>query len=109
MAITRTLILNAVLLCLPPMIILGVFKFFFVRHIRWAAGVVALIDVVIFQTQLFYYESIWLVLFGDSTGNYRLAFRSALQKILSKMKCPKIEAIQSKTRGRLGYFCNNSA
>lgn len=29
MAITRTLILNAVLLCLPPMIILGVFKFFF--------------------------------------------------------------------------------
>ena len=52
MAITRTLILNAVLLCLPPMIILGVFKFFFVRHIRWAAGVVALIDVVIFQTQL---------------------------------------------------------
>ena len=63
MAITRTLILNAVLLCLPPMIILGVFKFFFVRHIRWAAGVVALIDVVIFQTQLFYYESIWLVLF----------------------------------------------
>ena len=53
MAITRTLILNAVLLCLPPMIILGVFKFFFVRHIRWAAGVVALIDVVIFQTQLF--------------------------------------------------------
>lgn len=25
MAITRTLILNAVLLCLPPMIILGVF------------------------------------------------------------------------------------
>ena len=57
MAITRTLILNAVLLCLPPMIILGVFKFFFVRHIRWAAGVVALIDVVIFQTQLFYYES----------------------------------------------------
>ena len=63
MAITRTLILNAVLLCLPPMIIRGVFKFFFVRHIRWAAGVVALIDVVIFQTQLFYYESIWLVLF----------------------------------------------
>ena len=24
------------------------------------------------------------------------------------MKCPKIEAIQSKTRGRLGHFCNNS-
>lgn len=63
MAITRTLILNAVLLCLPPMIILGVFKFFFVRYIRWAAGVVALIDAAVFQTQLFYYESIWLVLF----------------------------------------------
>ena len=24
------------------------------------------------------------------------------------MKCPKIEAIQSKTRGHLGHFCNNS-
>lgn len=63
MAITRTLILNAVLLCLPPIIVLGAFKFFFVRHIRWAAGVVALIDVAVFQTQLFYYESVWLVLF----------------------------------------------
>lgn len=63
MAITRTLILNAVLLCLPPIIVLGVFKFFLVRHIRWAAGIVALIDAAVFQTQLFYYESIWLVLF----------------------------------------------
>ena len=63
MAITRTLILNVVLLCLPPIIVLGVFKFFFVRHIRWAAGIVALIDAAVFQTQLFYYESIWLVLF----------------------------------------------
>ena len=63
MAITRTLIFNAVLLCLPPIIVLGIFQFFFVRHIRWAAGIVALIDVAVFQTQLFYYESIWLVLF----------------------------------------------
>ena len=68
MAITRTLILNAVLLCLPPMIILGVFKFFFVRHIRWAAGVVALIDVVIFQTQLFYYVLFFLVIQLAITG-----------------------------------------
>ena len=58
MAITKMLILNAIQLCLPPMIVLGVFKFFSVRHIRWAAGVVALIDVAVFQTQLFYYESI---------------------------------------------------
>lgn len=63
MAITKMLILNAILLCLPPIIVLGVFKFFFVRHIRWAAGVVVLIDVAVFQTQLFYYESIWLALF----------------------------------------------
>ena len=63
MTITKTLILNAILLCLPPMIVLGVFKFFFVRHIRWAAGIVALIDAAVFQIQLFYYESIWLVLF----------------------------------------------
>ena len=32
MAITRTLILNTILLCLPPIIILGVFKFFFVQQ-----------------------------------------------------------------------------
>ena len=63
MAITRTLIFNAILLCLPPISVLGVFKFFFVQHIRWAAGIVALIDAAVFQTQLFYYESIWLVLF----------------------------------------------
>ena len=63
MTITKTLILNAILLCLPPMIVLGVFKSFSVQHIRWAAGVVALIDVAAFQTQLFYYEGVWLVLF----------------------------------------------
>lgn len=63
MTITKTLILNAILLCLPPMIVLVVFKSFFVRHIRWAAGIVALIDAAVFQTQLFYYESICLVLF----------------------------------------------
>ena len=28
MTITKTLILNAILLCLPPMIVLGVFKSF---------------------------------------------------------------------------------
>ena len=54
MAITRTLIFNAILLCLPPIIVLGVFKFFFVQHIRWAAGIVALIDAAVFQTQLFF-------------------------------------------------------
>ena len=48
---------------LPAMIVLGVFKSCSVQHIRWAAGVVALIDVAAFQTQLFYYESVWLVLF----------------------------------------------
>ena len=37
MTITKTLILNAILLCLPPMIVLGVFKSFSVQHIRWAA------------------------------------------------------------------------
>ena len=96
MAITRTLILNAVLLCLPPIIILGVFTFFFVRHIRWAAGVVVLIDVAVFQTQLFYYERHLLALFFLVI---QLAITGLLsvwlyKKILSKIKCPKIEAIQ---------------
>ena len=86
MAITRTLILNAVLLCLPPIIILGVFKFFFVRHIRWAAGVVVLIDVAVFQTQLFYYESIWLALFFLVI---QLAITSLLSVWIYKKYCQK--------------------
>lgn len=86
MAITRTLILNAILLCLPPIIILGVFKFFFVRHIRWAAGVVVLIDVAVFQTQLFYYESIWLALFFLVI---QLAITSLLSVWIYKKYCQK--------------------
>ena len=86
MAITRTLILNAILLCLPPIIILGVFKFFFVRHIRWAAGVVVLIDVAVFQTQLFYYESIWLALFFLVI---QLAITSLLSVWVYKKYCQK--------------------
>lgn len=86
MTITKTLILNAVLLCLPPMIVLGVFKFFFVRHIRWAAGVVVLIDVAVFQTQLFYYESIWLALFFLMI---QLAITSLLSVWLYKKYCQK--------------------
>lgn len=86
MAITKMLILNAILLCLPPIIVLGVFKFFFVRHIRWAAGVVVLIDVAVFQTQLFYYESIWLALFFLVI---QLAITGLLSVRLYKKYCQK--------------------
>lgn len=86
MAITKMLILNAILLCLPPIIVLGVFNFFFVRHIRWAAGVVVLIDVAVFQTQLFYYESIWLALFFLVI---QLAITGLLSVWLYKKYCQK--------------------
>lgn len=86
MTITKTLILNAILLCLPPMIVLGVFKFFSVRHIRWAAGVVALINVAVFQTQLFYYESVWLALFFLVI---QLAITDLLSVWLYKKYCQK--------------------
>ena len=69
MAITRTLIFNAILLCLPPIIVLGVFKFFFVQHIRWAAGIVALIDAAVFQTQQFRFRLRW-----KGVGGYDVTF-----------------------------------
>ena len=63
MAITRTLIFIAIRLCAPPIIVVGVFKFLFVQHIRGSAGIVSLFDAAVSQTQLFYYANIWLVLF----------------------------------------------
>ena len=50
MEITKTLLINAACLLIP-------------RKIRWSAGVVALVDLVIFWTDISYYESVWLTLF----------------------------------------------
>ena len=61
MEITKTLLINAACLLIPPVVV--VLRHFFPRKIRWSAGVVALVDLVIFWTDIFYYESVWLTLF----------------------------------------------
>ena len=63
MEITKTLLINAARLLIPPIVVVLLFRYIFLRKIRWAAGVVALIDLVIFWTDIFYYESVWLTLF----------------------------------------------
>ena len=62
MEITKTLFINAACLLIPPVVVL-LLRHFFPRKIRWSTGVVALVDLVIFWTDIFYYESVWLTLF----------------------------------------------
>lgn len=63
MEITKTLLINAACLLIPPVVVVLLLQHFFPRKIRWSAGVVALVDLVIFWTDIFYYESVWLTLF----------------------------------------------
>lgn len=64
MEITKTLLINAACLLIPPVVVVVLLlRHFFPRKIRWSAGVVALVDLVIFWTDIFYYESVWLTLF----------------------------------------------
>ena len=63
MEITKTLLINAACLLIPPVVVVLLLRHFFPRKIRWSAGVVALVDLVIFWTDIFYYESVWLTLF----------------------------------------------
>lgn len=63
MEITKTLLINAACLLISPIVVVLLFRHIFPRKIRWAAGVVALVDLVIFWTDIFYYESVWLTLF----------------------------------------------
>ena len=57
MEITKTLLINA------AVVVVLLLRHFFPRKIRWSAGVVALVDLVIFWTDISYYESVWLTLF----------------------------------------------
>ena len=56
MEITKTLLINAACLLIPPVVVVLLLRHFFPRKIRWSAGVVALVDLVIFW-------SVWLTLF----------------------------------------------
>ncbi len=63
MEITKTLLINAACLLIPPVVVVLLLRHFFPRKFRWSACVVALVDLVIFWTYIFYYESVWLTLF----------------------------------------------
>ena len=60
MEITKTLLINAACLLIPPVVVVLLLRHFFPRKIRWSA---ALVDLVIFWTDISYYESVWLTLF----------------------------------------------
>lgn len=57
MELTPTLILNLVLLIVPPVALVLVFWQWLARHIRWTVALTALCDVFLFWDKLFYYES----------------------------------------------------
>ena len=56
MEITKTLLINAACLLIPPVVVVLLLRHFFPRKIRWSAGVVALVDLVIFWTDISYYQ-----------------------------------------------------
>ena len=58
--LTPTLILNLVLLIVPPVVLVLVFRQWLARHIRWTVALTALCDVLLFWDELFYYESFGL-------------------------------------------------
>lgn len=57
MEITKTLLINAACLLIPPVVVVLLLRHFFPREIRWSAGVVALVDLVVFWTDISYYLS----------------------------------------------------
>ena len=60
MELTPTLILNLVLLIVPPAVLVLVFRQWLSRHIRWTVALTALCDVLLFLDELFCYESFGL-------------------------------------------------
>ena len=54
MEITKTLLINVACLLIPPVVVVLLLRHFFPRKIRWSAGVVALVDLVIFWTDISY-------------------------------------------------------
>lgn len=57
MELTPTLILNLMLLTVPPVVLVLVFRQWLSRYIRWTVALTALCDVLLFWDELFYYES----------------------------------------------------
>ena len=60
MELTPTLILNLVLLIVPPVVLELVFWQWQAPHIRWTVALTALCDILLFWDELFYYESFGL-------------------------------------------------
>ena len=54
MELTPTLILNLVLLIVPPAVLVLVFRQWLARHIRWTVALTALCDVLLFWDCLLY-------------------------------------------------------
>ena len=52
MELTPTLILNLVLLIVPPAVLVLVFRQWLARHIRWTVALTALCDVPLFWDEL---------------------------------------------------------
>ena len=60
MELTPALILNLVLLIVPPIVLVLMFRQWLAQHIHWTVALIALCDVLLFWDDLFYYESFGL-------------------------------------------------
>ncbi|RHS45753.1 hypothetical protein [Blautia sp. AM47-4] len=60
MELTPALILNLVLLIVPPIVLVLMFRQWLAQHIHWTVALIALCDVLLFWDELFYYESFGL-------------------------------------------------
>ncbi len=85
MELTPTLILNLVLLIVPPAVLVLVFRQWLARHIRWTVALTALCDVLLFWDELFYYRELRPVRCADSgtVGGHR---RSSVQHLQQTKK-----------------------
>lgn len=84
MELTPTLILNLVLLIVPPVALVLVFRQWLARHIRWTVALTALCDVLLFWDELFYYES--FVLFAVLIPMQLAATGAAASRIYYKQR-----------------------
>ena len=58
MELTPALILNLVLLIVPPIVLVLMFRQWLAQHIHWTVALIALCDVLLFWDELFYYALI---------------------------------------------------
>ena len=54
MELTPALILNLVLLIVPPIVLVLMFRQWLAQHIHWTVALIALCDVLLFWDELFY-------------------------------------------------------